>query len=253
MHLKGKTAVVTGGARGIGKAIALRFAGDGAHVGILHRQEGSGNEVVQEVRHRGGSVLAIQCDVTNYEEVKGAVAIIYQEFGSIDILVNNAGVDIARSFVDTDEPLWDTMIAVNYKGFLIATHVCISYMIKQQAGIIISMGSDAGRIGAANEVVYSGTKAAIMASTKALARELARYNIRVNAVSPGPVQTELWDKLHEGEKGKKVTEAVMKAIPFRRLGTPEDVADVVAFFVSDDSRYVTGQVLSVDGGLTMIG
>jgi len=253
MRLQGKTAVVTGGTRGIGKAIALRLAGDGARVGILHRQEGSGTEVVRQIEQRGGRVLALQCDVTNYEEVRAAAALVFQEFGSIDILVNNAGIDSARNFVDTDEALWDSMIAVNYKGFLIATHVCIPYMIKQQSGVIISLGSDAGRIGAATEVIYSGTKAAIMASTKALARELARYGIRVNAVSPGPVQTELWDRLHEGEKGKNVTDAVIKAIPFRRLGTPEDVADVVAFFASEDSRFVTGQVLSVDGGLTMIG
>jgi 2-hydroxycyclohexanecarboxyl-CoA dehydrogenase len=126
-------------------------------------------------------------------------------------------------------------------------------MIEQKSGNIVSMGSDAGRIGAAGEVLYCGTKAAIMASSKALARELIRYNIRVNAVSPGPVHTDLWDQLHPGEKGQKVTEAVTRVIPMRRLGTPEDVADVVAFFVSDDSRYLTGQVLSIDGGLTMIG
>ena len=158
-----------------------------------------------------------------------------------------------REFIDMDEALWDEVININYRGFLNASHVCIPYMIEQKSGNIVSLGSDAGRIGNPGEVLYSGTKAAIMASSKALAKELARYNIRVNCVSPGPVQTELWHKLHEGEKGKQVTEAVIKAIPMRRLGEPEDVADVVAFFVSDDSRYVTGQVLSIDGGLTMIG
>jgi 2-hydroxycyclohexanecarboxyl-CoA dehydrogenase len=117
----------------------------------------------------------------------------------------------------------------------------------------VSLGSDAGRIGNPGEVLYCGTKAAIMASSKALAKELARYNIRVNCVSPGPVHTDLWDNLHSGEKGRKYTEAVTRIIPLRRLGEPQDVADVVAFFVSDDSRYLTGQVLSIDGGLTMIG
>jgi 2-hydroxycyclohexanecarboxyl-CoA dehydrogenase len=126
-------------------------------------------------------------------------------------------------------------------------------MIEQKSGTIVSLGSDAGRVGNSGEVLYCGTKAAIMASSKALARELARFNIRVNCVAPGPVQTDLLLGLHEGEKGKRIMEAVAKMIPMKRLGDPEDVADVVAFFVSDDARYLTGQVLSVDGGLTMIG
>ena len=176
-----------------------------------------------------------------------------ERFGRIDALVNNAGIDKSQPFADTDQALWESIINVNYRSFLISTHVCIPYMIEQKSGNIVSLGSDAGRIGNPGEVLYCGTKAAIMASSKALAKELARHNIRVNCVSPGPVHTDLWDRLHDGEKGKKVTEAVIKAIPLRRLGTPEDVADVVAFFVSDDSRYLTGQVLSIDGGLTMIG
>jgi 2-hydroxycyclohexanecarboxyl-CoA dehydrogenase len=178
---------------------------------------------------------------------------VHQAYGSIDILINNTGIDKSQYFVDTDEALWDRLINVNYKSFLIASHVCIPFMMEQKSGNIVSLGSDAGRIGNPGEVLYCGTKGAIMSSTKALAKELARFNIRVNAVSPGPVQTDLWDSLHSGEKGKRVTEAVTRAVPLRRLGTPEDVADVVAFFVSDDARYLTGQVLSIDGGLTMIG
>lgn len=176
----------------------------------------------------------------------------HEETESIDILINNAGVDRSKRFVETDPELWNFIIDVNYKSFLNASHACIPYMIKQNQGNIVSLGSDAGRIGNPGEVLYCGTKAAIMSSSKALAKELARFNIRVNAVSPGPVKTDLWDKLHEGEKGQKVTEAVTRAIPLRRLGTPEDVADVIAFFVSEDARYITGQVLSIDGGLTMI-
>jgi len=210
-------------------------------------------EVAEEVRALGVKGIALECDVTDYSRVKTAVAGIHQEFGSIDVLINNAGIDVAQSFTETDEALWDKIITVNYRSFLIACHICVPYMIEQQSGCIVSLGSDAGRIGNPGEVVYCGTKAAIMGSSKALARELARFNIRVNCVSPGPVHTELWDKLHEGEKGQKVTEAVKKLIPLGRLGTPEDVADIVAFLVSDNARYVTGQVLSVDGGLTMIG
>lgn len=252
MSLNGKTAVVTGGAQGIGKAIALRLARDGANIGILDIQNQEAEKTVAEIKETGVGALAVECDVTVYGKVKEAVSLVHKEFGSIDILINNAGIDKGMPFVDTDEELWNKILNVNFKSFLIASHVCIPYMIEQGSGNIVSMGSDAGRIGAANEVLYCATKAAIMAASKAIAREVVRYNIRVNCVSPGPVHTDLWDKLHPGEKGKKVTEAIERIIPMRRLGTPEDVADVVAFFVGDDSRYLTGQVLSIDGGLTMI-
>lgn len=253
MKLKGKTAIITGGAQGIGRAISLRLAREGANIGILDIKKDVADKTVAEINGLGVKATAIACDVTNYEKVKEAVSKVHKEFGSIDILINNAGIDVSRFFVDTDQSLWDRIINVNYRSFLNATHVCIPYMIEQKSGNIVSLGSDAGRVGNSGEVLYCGTKAAIMASSKALARELARYNIRVNCVSPGPVQTDLLAGLHEGEKGKKIMEAVANMIPMKRLGLPEDVADVVAFFVSDDSRYLTGQVLSVDGGLTMIG
>jgi 2-hydroxycyclohexanecarboxyl-CoA dehydrogenase len=252
MGLKGKTAIVTGGAQGIGKAIALRLAMDGAKIGILDIKREVAEKTVAEIKALGVDAMAFECDTTIYSQVKEAVTKVHQAYGSIDILINNTGIDKSQYFVDTDEALWEQIINVNYKSFLIASHVCIPIMIEQKSGNIVSLGSDAGRIGNPGEVLYCGTKAAIMSSSKALAKELARFNIRVNAVSPGPVQTALWDSLHSGEKGKRVTEAVTRAIPLRRLGTPEDVADVVAFFVSDDARYLTGQVLSIDGGLTMI-
>ena len=247
MRLKGKTAIVTGGSRGIGRAIALRLAKDGANVAVLNLQKHLGLKVAEEIRELGVEAIPLACDVTDYAAVKKSVKKIHQEWGSIDILINNAGIDESRYFMETDESLWDKIINVNYKSFLIASHVCVPIMMEQKSGNIVSLGSDAGRIGNPGEVLYCGTKAAIMA------KELARYNIRVNCVSPGPVQTDLWDSLHSGEKGQKYSEAVTRIIPLRRLGQPEDVADVVAFFVSDDSRYLTGQVLSIDGGLTMIG
>ena len=253
MSIKGKTAIITGGAKGIGRAIGRRLARDGANVGILDVDYKLATKTAEEIESLNVKAMAVECDVTNYGKVKASVETVHREFGSIDILINNAGIDKVQFFVDTDETLWDRFISVNYKSFLNTTHACVPYMMEQKSGVIVSLGSDAGRIGNSGEVLYCGTKAAIMASSKALARELARFNIRVNAVSPGPVQTDLLYGLHEGEKGQKIMEAIAKMIPMKRLGVPEDVADVVAFFVSDDSRYLTGQVLSVDGGLTMIG
>jgi 2-hydroxycyclohexanecarboxyl-CoA dehydrogenase len=253
MSLEGKTAIITGGAQGIGRAIGLRLARDGADIGIIDLSAEKGAATADEIRALGVRAAVRAADITDYQAVKQAAAELHAELGSIDILINNAGIDKAEFFVNTTEDLWDRMIAVNYRGFLNATHVCVPYMIEGGGGAIVSLGSDAGRVGNSGEVVYCGTKAAVMASSKALARELARSNIRVNAVAPGPVQTDLLAGLHEGEKGAKIMEAVAKMIPMKRIGTPEDVADVVAFFVSEDARYITGQVLSIDGGLTMIG
>ncbi|NLT34461.1 MAG: SDR family oxidoreductase [Gaiellales bacterium] len=250
MGLEGKVALVTGGAFGIGKAIATRLLQDGAAVAILDIDLAKAQETVSELEQGGGKVMAVQCDVTSVQSAKDAVAAVARTMGSPDILVNNAGVDKQQLFVETDEKLWDWMISINYKGFLVATHATIPYMIEKKSGIIVNLGSDAGRIGNAREVVYSGTKAAVMASTKALAQELARFNIRVNAVSPGPIQaTALLSGLFEGEIGERIA----KVVPMKRLGQPEEVAAVVSFFCSEDSRYLTGQVLSIDGGLTMIG
>ncbi len=250
MGLEGKVAIVTGGAAGIGKAIASRLARDGAAVAILDVNLAKAEEAAAELAETGARSFAVQCDVTNYENAKEAVAAVARTLGAPDILVNNAGVDKQQLFLETDEKLWDWMIAINYKGFLVTSHVTLPYMVEKKGGVIVNLGSDAGRIGNAREVVYSGTKAAVMASTKALAQEFARYGIRVNAVSPGPIQqTELLSGLFEGEIGERIA----KLVPLRRLGQPEEVADVVAFFCSEDSRYLTGQVLSIDGGLTMIG
>lgn len=253
MPLKGKTAVITGGSQGIGKAIGARLARDGANIAILDLNLERANETAGEFKALGVDAAGFHCNVTDYEQVKRAVKAAHERFGSIDILINNAGIDKSQFFVETDPALWDKLIQVNYYGFLNASHICIPYMMEQKSGSIVSLGSAAGRVGNSGEVVYCGTKAAMMASSKALARELSRYNVRVNCVAPGPVQTSLLDSLHEGEKGKQIMTAVAKMIPLRRLGEPEDVADVVAFLVGNDSRYLTGQVIPVDGGLTMIG
>jgi len=253
MRLESKAALITGGTRGIGRAIAMKLSSEGARVAVIGRSEESGEEVAGAIEAKGGRCLPLSADVTDYDSVSAAVREAHETFGSLDILVNNAGIGASEYFVKTDQDLWDRLIGVNYKGFLVSSHVTIPYMMAQEHGVIVSLGSDAGRVGTSGEVLYSGTKAAVMASSKALARELARYNIRVNCVSPGPVDTELLAGLHGGEKGRKVQEAVTKMIPMKRIGQPEDVADVVCFFCTDEARYLTGQVLSVDGGLTMIG
>ena len=253
MSLSGKTAYITGGARGIGRAIGLRLARDGADIGIIDLTVEAAAGTVAEMRALGVRAAAAAADITDYDATKAAVDALGAEVGGPDILINNAGIDKAEFFVNTTPDQWAKLIAVNYTGFLNATHLCIPYMIEQQWGRIVSLGSDAGRVGNSGEVVYCGTKAAIMASSKGLARELARYKIRVNCVSPGPVQTDLLAGLHEAEKGKKIMEAVANMIPMKRIGVPEDVANVVAFLVGEDSGYLTGQVISVDGGLTMIG
>jgi len=253
MSLTGKTAYITGGARGIGKAIGLRLARDGADIGIIDLSVETAAGTVAELEALGVRAAAAAADITGYAATQAAVETLRAALGGPDILINNAGIDKAEFFVNTTPEQWATMIAVNYTGFLNASHACIPHMIEQQWGRIVSLGSDAGRVGNSGEVVYCGTKAAIMASSKAMARELARYKIRVNCVAPGPVQTDLLAGLHEGEKGKKIMDAVANMIPMKRIGVPDDVANVVAFLVGEDSGYLTGQVISVDGGLTMIG
>ena len=188
MGLEGKTAIITGGAAGIGKAIASGWPRTARPSPSLTWTLEKAQETVKELEAAGVKAMAVQCDITDYAQTKEAVAAIARTMGEIDILVNNAGVDKQQLFIETDEALWDRMIAVNYKGFLVATHAVIPYMMEQKSGNIVNLGSDAGRIGNAREVVYSGTKAAVMASTKALAQELARFGVRVNAVSPGPIQ-----------------------------------------------------------------
>lgn len=248
-ELVGKVAVVTGGGAGIGRAICLRLATFGAAVAVFDIREEVAAQVAGEIQARGGRALPVRCDVTDYAEVAAVVEWVVEQLGSPDILVNNAGIDVVRMFVDTDEALWRRLIDVNYVGFLAVTHAVVPRMIEKKSGVMVNVGSDAGRIGNPGDAVYCGTKAALMATSKALAREFARYGIRVNCVAPGPIRgTELLDDFYEGEVGEKIA----KMIPLRRLGTAEDVADVVVFFASNDARYLTGQVLSVDGGLTMI-
>jgi 2-hydroxycyclohexanecarboxyl-CoA dehydrogenase len=201
----------------------------------------------------GGRALGCDADVGDGVAVANAVCAVEAELGPLDVLVNNAGWERLVLFVESDPALWDRLITVNFKGALNATHAVLRGMIERRRGRIVTIASDAGRVGSTGEAVYSGCKAALVGFSKALAREVARHGITVNAVCPGPTDTQLLADVMEGERGKKILAGMQRAIPLGRLARPEDVAGAVAYLVSDEAGYVTGQVLSVSGGLTMAG
>jgi 2-hydroxycyclohexanecarboxyl-CoA dehydrogenase len=250
-RLNGKVAIVTGGAQGIGRAIAMRLAAEGAQVAIGDIKEDVASRTVAEIKAAGGQACAVNLDVTSLASATAAVERVEREVGPVEILINNAGWDKLEPFVESAPETWDRVIAINFRGVI---HCCKAVVPKMQArghGKIVSIASDAGRVGSMGEAVYSGCKGAVIAFSKTLARELARNNINVNVVCPGATDTAL---LHEVmDKQPKVLDAMKRNIPMRRLGQPEDLAGAVAFFASSDADYATGQVISISGGLTMVG
>ena len=253
MRMKDKVVLVTGGGSGIGRAICLRLAEEGADIVILELDPETGGETAQEVTEMGRRAVALQTDITVKEQVDNAVAQVQSQFGSIDVLVNNVGWDKQALFVDTDEELWEKLIALNFMGHIFCTHAVINGMMERQGGKIIFISSDAGRAGNSGEAIYSACKGGIIAFAKAMARELARHKINVNTVCPGPTETPLFRQTSgDTERGRKVSEALIRATPLRRIGQPEDIASAVSYLASSDSDFVTGQTLSVSGGLTMI-
>jgi 2-hydroxycyclohexanecarboxyl-CoA dehydrogenase len=244
-----QVAIVTGAASGIGRATALRLAAEGAAVVIADvNMEGAG-VVANSISDGGGRALALHVDVTDAPGVTAMTARAVAAFGKVDILISNAGWDRAGPFADTDEELWDRVIAINYRGHLATCHAALPYMRERGGGRIVTVASDAGRVGSSGEVVYSGAKGAVIAFTKGLAREVARYGINVNCVAPGLVDTPLLAGIVEGNE--KLIAAIVRSIPLRRTGVPEEVAAAICFFASPDAAYITGQTLSVNGGLTM--
>jgi 2-hydroxycyclohexanecarboxyl-CoA dehydrogenase len=250
-RLTGKVALVTGAAQGIGRAIATRIAEEGAKVAIADIQEDVASKTAAELTSAGLTARAINLDVTSLDSAIAAVAKIESELGPIDILVNNAGWDKLEPFVESTPETWDRVIAINFRGVLNCCKAVIPGMQARGGGKIVSISSDAGRVGSLGEAGYSGCKAAIIAFSKTLARELARNKINVNVVCPGPTETALLRGAME--KQPKVLEAMLRGIPMRRLGQPQDLAGAVAFFASPDADYATGQVISISGGLTMAG
>ena len=243
-------AIVTGAASGIGRATAIRLAEEGAAVVIADvNAEGAGS-VARSISEGGGRALALQVDVTDAPGVRAMTERAVTAFGKVDILVSNAGWDRAAPFVDTDEELWDRVIAINYRGHLATCHAALPYMRERGGGRIVTVASDAGRVGSSGEVVYSGAKGAVIAFTKGLAREVARYGINVNCVAPGLVDTPLLAGIAEGHE--KLIAAIVRSIPLGRTGVPEEIAAAICFFASPDAAYITGQTLSVNGGLAML-
>ncbi len=201
----------------------------------------------------GGRGVGVAGDVTRLDAMHAAVAAVGAAVGDVTVLVNNAGWDRVEPFVENDPALWDRLIAVNLKGALYATRAVLDGMIARGRGRIVSIASDAGRVGSSGEAVYAACKAGVIGFSKTLARELAPHGITVNVVCPGPTETALLAEVTAGPRGARLIEAIKRTIPLRRLGQPEDVAGAVAYFASEEAAYVTGQVLSVSGGLTMVG
>jgi 2-hydroxycyclohexanecarboxyl-CoA dehydrogenase len=252
VKLSGKIALVTGAGRGIGRAIALALARDGCQVGIADVLPGSARAVAAEVDGLGVKGLALPVDLTSRAEVEQMVGEAVAQFGQLDILVNNAGWDRMGLFLDTDEDTWDRIINVNLKAMLHVCRAALPHMVARGAGKVVNVASDAGRVGSSGEAVYSATKGAVIAFSKALAREMARHRITVNVVCPGLTETPLLQSLRDqSPRMEKILEAVTRATPLGRVATPEEIAGAVAFFASPEADFVTGQTLSVSGGLTM--
>jgi 2-hydroxycyclohexanecarboxyl-CoA dehydrogenase len=251
--LHGKVALVTGAANGIGRAISLRLAEEGCTVGIFDVDETGALDCAGQIQARGGHSHVELVDVGDYADVERAVAAFEAARGPVDILVNNAGWDRAVNFLDSEPPFWDKVIRINLYGPLNLLHCVLKRMAGRGRGAVVNIASDAGRVGSSGEAVYSACKGGVIALTKTLARELVGKGIRLNAVCPGPTDTAILRSFTEGPDGAKILEGLKRAIPMRRLGTPEDYPGIVAFLASDDAAYITGQTISVSGGLTMAG
>lgn len=249
-----KTVVVTGGGGGIGGATCASFAREGAKVAVFDRNLDAAQRVAASIREAGGTAEAFSCDITQRASVDAAIAATEAKFGPIDVLVNNAGWDVFRPFTKTEPAQWDQLIAINLVGALHMHHAVLPGMTARRSGRIVNIASDAARVGSSGEAVYAACKGGIVSFSKTIAREHARHGITVNVVCPGPTDTALFADYKEGAGNpEKLVEAFTRSIPLGRIGQPDDLPGAILFFASDAAAYVTGQVLSVSGGLTMNG
>jgi 2-hydroxycyclohexanecarboxyl-CoA dehydrogenase len=252
--LHGKVAVITGAAGGIGRALVRRFCEEGTHVVGLDLNAAGLAELSDRLKEFAGQLTLRPLDITDHATVAEMIRQVHTERGRIDILVNNAGWDVAMQFVETTPEFWEKVIAINLRGPLNLQHAIVPLMIEAGGGKIVNIASDAGRVGSSGESVYSACKGGVIAFSKTLARETARKGVRVNVVCPGPTDTALLRSFTgDGEYGQKIYDGLKRAIPLKRLGQPEDIPGMVAFLASDDANFITGQVISVSGGLTMHG
>lgn len=253
-RFEGKTVIVTGGGGGIGGATCRRFAGEGAKVAVFDMNLEAADQVAAQIRAEGGQAQAFRCDITDRATVDQAVAATVEALGPIDVLVNNAGWDVFKPFTKTEPAQWDKLIAINLTGALHMHHAVLPGMAVRKAGRIVNIASDAARVGSSGEAVYAACKGGLVAFSKTIAREHARHGITVNVVCPGPTDTALFADYKEGAGNpEKLMEAFTRAIPLGRIGQPSDLPGAILFFASDDAGFITGQVLSVSGGLTMNG
>jgi 2-hydroxycyclohexanecarboxyl-CoA dehydrogenase len=251
--LKDRTVLVTGAANGIGAAIARRLAQEGCAVGVLDLDAEAGEKVVGEIKAGGGRASLYIVDITDYDAVSRAVENFEAAFAPVAFLVNNAGWDRAANFLDTTPDFWRKIVAINLFGPLNMNHVVLRGMAARGFGRVVHIASDAGRVGSSGEAVYSACKGGIIAFTKTVARELVGKGVILNTLCPGPTDTAILRSFLEGPDGSRIAESLKRAIPMKRLGVPEDYPGLVAFLLSDDAAYITGQTISVSGGLTMHG
>ena len=245
MDLKNKVAIITGSRRGIGKAIALALAKAGANIVVSDINLDDCNKLVEEIKAINGNALAVKTDVSNPEDVSQMINLTTEKFGKVDILVNNAGIYMQKSLTDVTEQDFDRTLDINLKGVFLCSKAVVPEMIKQGKGKIINIASIAGQVGFANSSAYCASKGAIINITRELALELAQYKINVNAIGPGVIETDMTKDLLEDKATK---ETLLANIPLSRIGKPEDIANAALFLASDNSDYITGITLFVDGG-----
>jgi 2-hydroxycyclohexanecarboxyl-CoA dehydrogenase len=249
IHFEDRVAIVTGAGGGIGKAIAATLCRQGAKVVLTDVNEEAVLKAANELRDLG-ETIGLRMDVTSAAEIQGMVETALSRYGKIDVLVNNAGWDKVEPFLDSTEETWEKIIAINFKGPVRCCKAVLPSMISKKYGRIVNISSDAARVGSFGEAVYSGAKGGLISFTKTLAREMARHNICVNCICPGPTETALFHEV--ASYNPKMIESLIRAIPLQRIGQPQDIANAVVFLASDSAAYITGQVLSVSGGMTMV-